>query len=105
GATSRLSAGMKGVWDFDASGYSTLPSVGLPVGVALQGQSGALFVAETKQAADQQTLFAIGDVTKMDVAQRPRGLLCEDLATSSDPLLARCALTALPSLQVDTVST
>jgi hypothetical protein len=102
----QVASGGSSFWSFDSSGYSNLPLTGIPVGVALAGQTSVLLVASTATAADQQTLFAAGDVAASSATERVRGLLCEDhgAPSSTSPLLARCALTALPSLGIDTIN-
>jgi hypothetical protein len=102
----QAAAGASAFWRFDSFGYSNSPDTGFPVGVAPAGQSNALFVASTATGADQQTLFSIGDTAATDALHRVKGLMCEDraLPSSSSPMLARCSLTALPSLGVDTVN-
>ena len=90
---------------FDAEGYSVPPATAVSFGFVIQGHHDALFAFTTPGDPDVQTLFAIGDSS--DSNHPIRGLLCEDdpHATGSTALLASCALTALPSLAVDTFNT
>ncbi|MGH7294583.1 MAG: endonuclease/exonuclease/phosphatase family protein, partial [Polyangiaceae bacterium] len=73
----------------------------LALGCAIDPQTTAIFLIQAPGTPDVQTAFALGDPA--DPLHPARGLVCEDTPdAASTSLLARCALTPLPSLSIDT---
>ena len=94
----------------DATGYVYGVDETIPLAVAFQGETSALFVVETPAVTDTRTVFAIGNA--QDNLHALRGLTCQDappaaldggLSPSAGPLLANCSLSDLPTLAVDTI--
>jgi hypothetical protein len=88
----------------DGAGYitvSTFANLGIVLGSSLDA---IVVLPSGGQQAVLETLFVIGDPS--DATHAMRGLVCLDEAgPGTDPLLAQCNLTALPSLAIDTVNT
>lgn len=82
----------------DDRGYLIAQRTPFTVGVAEEGSLRTIFVNPVPGGPLTSSLFAIGN--PRDLGHPPRGLFCSEY--DLDGLFAKCSLTSLPSLSIDT---